>query len=307
MHVGIFDLEHFKVIWGHSVHFSENLGRNSKTARRRAKQTKTWAPGVYGWMNQAYSRLSTTDGHITDSMLLVCMYWIRLVLVRPVASLYSASPLKHHPTGKQWCPNPDHYSDSKPARPSLTRVLSAKQSSRTSNFNVLCLTRPGIEPPTSRMPGERRRKGHCSLQQPSSEHAGITVPGVPGFLGHFTSSENQPFSVYIEIVHVKMLTTDFALAEANDSCVFHNGPHIQSVRRHWLWETWWNMDNNVNNGLSLFRILHVHERGHVMTVLPRTDISVQWSYICRRESSKRGTKHWHHYSWHLMSIEERNN
>ena len=24
MHVGIFDLEHVKVIWGHSVHFSEN-------------------------------------------------------------------------------------------------------------------------------------------------------------------------------------------------------------------------------------------------------------------------------------------
>ncbi len=27
------------------------------------------------------------------------MYWTRLVLVRPAASLYSASPLKHHPTG----------------------------------------------------------------------------------------------------------------------------------------------------------------------------------------------------------------
>ncbi len=34
-------------------------------------------------------------------------------------------------------------------------VLSAKQSSRTSNLNVFCLTRPGIEPPTSRMSGER--------------------------------------------------------------------------------------------------------------------------------------------------------
>ncbi len=42
-------------------------------------------------------------------------YWTRLVLVRPAASLYSASPLKHHPTGKQWCPDPDHYSDSEPA------------------------------------------------------------------------------------------------------------------------------------------------------------------------------------------------
>ncbi len=40
-------------------------------------------------MNQAYSRLSTTHGHITDCKLLVCMYWTRLVLVRPAASLYS--------------------------------------------------------------------------------------------------------------------------------------------------------------------------------------------------------------------------
>ncbi len=31
--------------------------------------------GVWdGWMNQAYSRLSTTHGHITDCKLLVCMY-----------------------------------------------------------------------------------------------------------------------------------------------------------------------------------------------------------------------------------------
>ncbi len=52
-----------------------------------------------GWMNQAYSRLSTTHGHITDCKL-VCMYWTCLVLVRPAASLYSASPLKHHPTGE---------------------------------------------------------------------------------------------------------------------------------------------------------------------------------------------------------------
>ncbi len=45
-----------------------------------------------GWMNRAYSLLSTTHGHITDCKL-VCMYWTRLVLVRPAASLYSASPL----------------------------------------------------------------------------------------------------------------------------------------------------------------------------------------------------------------------
>ncbi len=79
---------------------------------------KAWSIGsMDGWMNQAYSRLSNTHSHITDCKL-VCMYWTRLVLVRPAASL--ASPLKHHPTGKQWCPNPDHYSDSKLARRSLT-------------------------------------------------------------------------------------------------------------------------------------------------------------------------------------------
>ncbi len=45
---------------------------------------------IDGWMNQAYSRLSTTHGHINDCKLLVCVYWTRLVLVRPAASLYSA-------------------------------------------------------------------------------------------------------------------------------------------------------------------------------------------------------------------------
>ena len=48
------------------------------------------------------------------------MCWTRLVLVRTAANLYSASPLKHHPMAKQCCPNPDHYSDSEPARRSLT-------------------------------------------------------------------------------------------------------------------------------------------------------------------------------------------
>ncbi len=108
-----------------------------------------------GWMNQAYSRLSTTHGHITDYKLLVCMYWTRLVLVRPAARLYSASPLKHHPTGKQWCPNPDHYFDSEPARWSLTLLRWAL--SRAAEPQILtsfCLTCPGIEPSTSRMPGE---------------------------------------------------------------------------------------------------------------------------------------------------------
>ncbi len=127
-----------------------------------------------GWMNQAYSRLSTTHGHITDYKL-VCMYWTRLLLVRPVASLYSASPLKHHPTGKQWCPNPDHYSDSDPARRSLTLLCWAL--SRVAEPQILTsfvLTRPGIEPPTSRMPGERSTTilpGHGTLSmEPQVDH-----------------------------------------------------------------------------------------------------------------------------------------
>ena len=33
-------------------------------------------------------------------------------------------------------------------------VLSAKQSRRNSNYNIFCVTRPGIEPQTSRMPDE---------------------------------------------------------------------------------------------------------------------------------------------------------
>ncbi len=52
-----------------------------------------------GWMNQAYSRLSTTHGHIPDCKLVVCMYWTCLVLVRPVASLYSAKPTETPPHG----------------------------------------------------------------------------------------------------------------------------------------------------------------------------------------------------------------
>ncbi len=59
-----------------------------------ACEWKNYWPVWDGWMNQAYSRLSTTHCHITDCKL-VCMYWTRL---RPAASLYSASPLKHHPT-----------------------------------------------------------------------------------------------------------------------------------------------------------------------------------------------------------------
>ncbi len=50
----------------------------------------------------------------------MCMYWTSLVLVRPMASLYRASTLKHHVTGREWCPNPDHYPDSELASWSLT-------------------------------------------------------------------------------------------------------------------------------------------------------------------------------------------
>ncbi len=51
---------------------------------------------------------------------LTCMYWVRLVLVRLSTSLHSATPLKHHVTGRQWCPNPDHYPDTESTSRSLT-------------------------------------------------------------------------------------------------------------------------------------------------------------------------------------------
>ncbi len=43
-----------------------------------------------------------------------------MYVLRPAASLYSAIPLNHHATGRQWCPNPDHYPDSEKASRSLT-------------------------------------------------------------------------------------------------------------------------------------------------------------------------------------------
>ncbi len=57
-------------------------------------------------------------------LLVVCtsMCWTRLALVRPAASLYRASPLKHHATGRQWCPNPDHYPDSELVSGSVTTL-----------------------------------------------------------------------------------------------------------------------------------------------------------------------------------------
>ncbi len=83
-----------------------------------------------GWMNQAYSRLSTTHGHIIDCKLLVCMYWTRLVLVRPAASLYSVSPLKHPPPQRVSSDVPTQTIILTPSRPDGLKlfVLSAKQS-----------------------------------------------------------------------------------------------------------------------------------------------------------------------------------
>ncbi len=66
---------------------------------------------------------------------LVCMYWTRLVLVQPAASSYSASPLKHHATGRQWCPNPDPYPDSEPASWSLIPLCWAL--SRAAELQIL--------------------------------------------------------------------------------------------------------------------------------------------------------------------------
>ena len=47
MHVGIFDLEHVNLIWGHLVQFSKNLACKSKMAYHRVKRTKIRASGVF--------------------------------------------------------------------------------------------------------------------------------------------------------------------------------------------------------------------------------------------------------------------
>ncbi len=79
----------------------------------------------------------------------VCMYWTRLVLVRPAANIKSASPRKHHATGRQLCPNPDHYPDSEPASRSLTRLCWAlSRAAEPQILTFFCLTRPGIDSPT---------------------------------------------------------------------------------------------------------------------------------------------------------------
>ncbi len=88
-------------------------------------------------------------------LLVVCTCWTRLALVRPAASLYSATPLKHHATGGSGVPTQTIILTPNLPVVSNSFMLSAKQSSTTSNFNVFCLSRPGIEPPTSRTTGER--------------------------------------------------------------------------------------------------------------------------------------------------------
>ncbi len=84
----------------------------------------------------------------------VFMYWTHLVLVWPTANIYSASPVKHHATGRQKHPNQTITLAPSSQWVSNSFMLSSKQRSRTSNFNVLYLMQPGIERPTSRMPGE---------------------------------------------------------------------------------------------------------------------------------------------------------
>ena len=42
MDVGIFYLEHVKLIWGHLVHFSENWAVSQKRGNHRAKPTEIW-------------------------------------------------------------------------------------------------------------------------------------------------------------------------------------------------------------------------------------------------------------------------
>ncbi len=124
--------------------------------------TKTHFPyPMDGGMNQAYSRLSTTHGHITDCKL-VWMYWTRLVLVRPAASLYSTGPLKHHPTGKQWCPNPDHYSDSEPARRSLTLLCWAL--SRAAEPQILTILFDAAGDRTTNLPHARWTLNHYTTR-----------------------------------------------------------------------------------------------------------------------------------------------
>ncbi len=122
------------------------------------------------WVNRVYCRFDNVAVSLTDCdwnkahqvhgslflgtrscMVLVCTYWIRLVLVLGQRKSRRAYAVLSQPWQLSWL---------QAYRPvSNSYVLSAKQQrSRTSNFNVFCLTRPGIEllqlsPATTALPG----------------------------------------------------------------------------------------------------------------------------------------------------------
>ena len=65
-YIGIFDLEHVKVIWVIWFTFLTK-GDNSKTAHRRAKRIKLWASGVYVvcvWVLLTLDMSSSFWGHL---------------------------------------------------------------------------------------------------------------------------------------------------------------------------------------------------------------------------------------------------
>ncbi len=67
MHLGVFDLEHVKVIWGHSGHFSKKRGHNSKMAHHRPKRTKIWVSGGVCSMHVDFfdlEHVKTICGHL---------------------------------------------------------------------------------------------------------------------------------------------------------------------------------------------------------------------------------------------------
>ncbi len=73
-------------MYGTKDHESSVMGRKYVTyyfhpqcphANTKTAKVQLW--DMDGLMNQAYSRLSTTHGHITDCKL-VCLYWTRLVM-----------------------------------------------------------------------------------------------------------------------------------------------------------------------------------------------------------------------------------
>ena len=103
------------------------------------------------------------------------MYWTR---VRPATCLYSASPLKHHATGMQWCPNPDHYPDSEPGSRSLTPACWAL--SKAAEPHILTsffLLFDAAGDQTTNLPHARRMLRHCTTRprNPGSETRSVKV------------------------------------------------------------------------------------------------------------------------------------